>query len=77
MFFRILDWLATVFPFLKISGYLFVANQAVVRLKEIPWLFPNFFRIGMKRLLFCVLMAILAGCLSMDRGMEFLGVYPP
>ena len=52
MFFKILDLLGTVFPFLQISGYLFVANQAVVRLKGTLSPFPYFFRIGMKRLLF-------------------------
>jgi len=34
MFFRILERLGTVFPFLQISCYLFVANQAVIRLEE-------------------------------------------
>jgi hypothetical protein len=66
VFFKILDLLGTVFPFLQISGYLFVANQAVVRLKGITCAFSDCLRVGMKSLLFGVLMAILARCLSVD-----------
>ena len=77
MFFRILDLLGTVFPFLQISGHLFVANQAVVRLKTILGSFRYFFRIGVKPLFPNVLMAILAGGLSMNGSVEFLGIDPP
>ena len=41
VFFRILDLLGTVFPFLQISRHLFMANQAVVRLKESLAPFPD------------------------------------
>ncbi|NTV57667.1 MAG: hypothetical protein HGA74_10325 [Deltaproteobacteria bacterium] len=46
-------------------------------MKTILGSFHYFFRIGMKPLFPNVLMAILAGGLSMSGSMEFLGVDPP
>jgi len=75
--FSLLDPLGTVLSFLQIDRHLFVANQAMVGLKEILGPFPYFFRVRMKRFFLSVVMAVPARCLSMDRGMEFLGIDPP
>jgi hypothetical protein len=77
VFFRILDFLRPVLALLQSTRNLIMANQAVIRLKEILRLFSYLFRVRMKRFLLSVVVAILAGGLSMDRRMEFLGVYPP
>ena len=77
IFFRILHLLRTVFPLFKIRRYLVVAYQTVVRLKKILGPFRYFLRIRVTGLLLDVLMAILAGRLAVDRGVEFFGVDPP
>ena len=77
MFFEILDLLGPVFSFLQIAHDLFMADQAVVRLKTILGSFRYFFRIGVKPLFPNVLMAVLAGGLSMNGSMELLGIDPP
>jgi hypothetical protein len=77
VFIEILDLLRSVLSFLQIAHDLFVADQTVVRLKTILGSFGYFFRIGVKPLFPNVLMAILAGGLSMNGSMEFLGVDPP
>ena len=66
MFFRVLDLLRTVLPFLETGHDLFVANQAVVRLKKILGAFSYFLRVGMKRFLLRVIMAVPARCLTVD-----------
>jgi hypothetical protein len=77
VFIEILDLLGTVFSFLKLRHDLFMADQAVVRFKEIPSPFPYGFRVRMKRLLLSVVVAVPAGGLTVNRSMEFLGVDPP
>jgi len=77
MFFDILDFLGPVFSLLQIARNFLVANQAVVRMKTILGSFRYFFRIGVKPLFPNVLMAILAGGLSMNGSVEFLGIDPP
>jgi len=77
VFIEILDLLRSVLSFLQIAHDLFVADQAVVRLKTILGSFRYFLRIGMKPLFPNVLMAILAGGLSMNGSMEFLRIDPP
>jgi hypothetical protein len=66
-----------VFPLFKIGRYLVVAYETVVRLKKIPGPFRYFLRTRVTGLLLDVLMAILAGRLAVDRGVEFFGVDPP
>ena len=77
VFFNILDFVRTVPALHQITRDLFMADQAVVRLKKDLGAFPYFFWIGMKRFLLNVVMAVPAGCLTVDRGVEFLGVDPP
>jgi hypothetical protein len=74
---RVLDLLGTVFSFVKIGDHLFVTHQAVVRPKKILGPLSYFLRIGVKGLRLEVLVAITAGYLAVDRGMEFFGVDPP
>jgi hypothetical protein len=75
--FDILHLLGAVFSLLEIARDLFVADQAVIRLKTIPGSFSYFFRVGMKAPFLNFLMAILARSLSMNRSVKFLGIDPP